>query len=48
MIGRLAEKLGEGAFRKRIELINVDDAVRPLLRQVLTRRLRSASLQGVA
>jgi hypothetical protein len=42
LVGRLAEALGEAEFRRRVELTNVDQQIRPLIRQVLVGRLRGA------
>jgi len=39
-IGRLAESLGERTFRAQVRIVNVLPDVRPLLQQVLQRRLR--------
>ncbi len=40
-LGRLAESLGRAEFKARVQVVNVSEGTRPLLRQVLLRRLKS-------
>jgi hypothetical protein len=40
LVGRLAESLGDHAFRTRVRIVGVGAAERPLLEQVISRRLQ--------
>jgi hypothetical protein len=45
-VGRLAEALGEAAFRDRVRFVNLSESAKLLLRTVTTKRLRNASARA--
>ena len=42
LVGGLAAKLGKEAFLRRVQIIGIDDAVRPLLNRVVATRLKQS------